>query len=148
MKNKPAFKAIWLLALLLWGCGSGADPNRPPQIRYGEDACDRCQMIINEGRYAAGYVLPNGQDRRFDDIGCMLKHHQQHQEPVANFWVVDYQNREWINAKNAVFVKSGVITTPMASGIIALASRDNAEEIAAQTGEANILIFEELVSKK
>lgn len=145
MKRKQFLKAIGVLALALWGCGSGADPNRPPQIRYGEDACDRCQMIINEARYAAGYVLPNGQERRFDDIGCMLNHHQQQQEQAANFWVVDYHSGEWINAKNAVFVKSSEITTPMASGIIALASRESAEEIAAQTGEANILTFEELV---
>ena len=57
------FLLALLVGLFLAACGSGTDLEEPPDIRYGEDVCQRCAMIINEARYAATYVTPDGQTK-------------------------------------------------------------------------------------
>jgi copper chaperone NosL len=53
-----------LVALIfLAACNSGPELDEPPEIRYGEDTCSRCLMIINEARYAASYVTGTGEVR-------------------------------------------------------------------------------------
>lgn len=137
----PGFAVI-----LLSGCKGGADLNQPPNIRYGEDPCDECHMIISEARYAGAFVTQNGQGRRFDDIGCMLIYQNKRQENVANFWVADYQNQEWINANRAYLVKSDSLTTPMGFGIVAFASKPDAGKIV-QEYRGRIEPFAELLKE-
>lgn len=111
------------------GCKSGGNLDQPPTIRCGEDPCDECFMLINEARYAAAYVVKSGEARRFDDIGCLLIYHKKHQENVAYFWVNDFNSQKWLNARNAFFVKSDSIQTPMGFGIIAFASEKTANDV-------------------
>jgi copper chaperone NosL len=132
---------VFLLSLaalsltLLVACGSGPDLDEPPEIRYGEDVCDRCLMIINEARYAAAYVTPEGDARLFDDIGGMAASIDEAPEEVAVFWVHDYDTEEWLKAKKAFYVESDDLLTPMGFGIIAFADEGRAEEwAAAQAG--------------
>lgn len=40
---------LWVLAGFLSGCGSG---ETLPRVRYGEDMCANCRMIINDPQYA------------------------------------------------------------------------------------------------
>ena len=52
--------AIWfitcvMLFLTLAACGGGTDTTQPPEILYGQDVCDECDMIISEEKYAAAY---------------------------------------------------------------------------------------------
>ncbi len=123
--------AILLLAFLV-SCSSSVDKNRPPQIRYGEDPCDECYMLINEERFAAAYITEDGTVRRFDDIGCMVTYLKKHPETVATFWVVDYQTHMWVNATTATFVKAKDLKSPMGYGLIAVGNEAVAREIAGQ----------------
>jgi copper chaperone NosL len=140
---------IFLLALLLVGvaaaCSPGAAVDQPPAIRYGEDACDHCQMIINEPRFAASYVTAGRETRRFDDIGNMMSHYGKYKEDVAAFWVHDYETEEWLAAEEAYFVVSRKIYTPMGHGIIALDDAERAASLAIEH-EGQVVTFSELVA--
>ncbi len=128
---------IYLLLITLPGlitgvsCSSGPDFDEPPDIRYGEDSCERCLMIINEARYAAAYVTEPGETRRFDDIGGMFAYNDEISEDVAVFWVHDFDTEEWLKADEAFYVKSQK-QTPMGFGIIAFADQQRADQWAAE----------------
>jgi copper chaperone NosL len=84
-------------------------------------------MIIDDARFAAAYTTTTGDVRRFDDIGDMLLHSQQHQEEIHIYWVHDYETTDWINADQAILVLSPNLTTPMAWGVAAFAEPGAAE---------------------
>ena len=127
------FMVLAVLSLtVLAACGGGPDLDEPPEIRYGEDVCDRCLMIINEARYAAAYVTADGEARLFDDIGGMVASIDEAAEDVAVFWVHDYDTEEWLKADEAFYVESDDLVTPMGFGIVAFADRSRAEEWAAE----------------
>ena len=115
----------WLLA-----CQSGQKADQPPTIRYGEDPCDECFMLINEKRFAAAYVTEQGEVRRFDDIGCMIVHMKKHADKVKKFWVVDYNSQRWLDAQRAYFVKSTQLETPMGYGVVAFQDSAMAQQFA------------------
>jgi copper chaperone NosL len=126
-------RSIVVLGLiLLVACGRGPDLDEPPDIRYGADVCDRCAMIINEARYAAAYVIPDGETRLFDDIGGMVAYNDEVAEDVAVFWVHDYDTEEWLKADEAYFAKSEELLTPMGFGIVAFASQERAVDWAGE----------------
>ena len=77
-----------LLLLALAACGGGADTTQPPEILYGQDVCDECDMIISEEKYAAAYWTAEGEARRFDDVGEMLVFMADNREPTDRKSVV------------------------------------------------------------
>lgn len=129
--RKIASVIFMIVFLTISACSSSPNFDEPPDIRYGEDICDRCIMIISEARYASAYVTKSGEIRRFDDIGGMVAHEDELREDVAVFWVHDYETEEWLKAKEAVYVKSQQ-QTPMGFGIVAFAEREQAEAWADQ----------------
>ena len=131
-----------LLVSLLAAC-AGADLDAPPEILYGADVCDRCNMIISEARFAAAYVTDAGDVRRFDDIGGMFAYDAEHGEDVHAFWVHDYDSAAWLRADEAAFVVSERINSPMAFGIAAFESQAAADSFAAEENGA-LLDFEAL----
>jgi len=135
---------LWTAALGLVTCGTPS-PDQPPKIRYGEDMCDECKMLISEARFAAAYVTESGAIRRFDDLGGMFAYRQKHPEPVARYWVHDYKTAMWIRADRATFVQSPEIQTPMGYGVVALASRAEAESLAQAKG-GKILSLQDLLA--
>ena len=76
--QRPATNAgLWLvmcllLALALAACGGGADTTQPPEILYGQDVCDECDMIISEEKFAAAYWTAAGEAGRLDGGGERL----------------------------------------------------------------------------
>jgi hypothetical protein len=59
----------WLMLLLLMSCQQAV---QPPTIRYGEDACANCRMLINEAPYACAIETEAGEVRKYDDFNCMF----------------------------------------------------------------------------
>ena len=126
---------LLLSALLLTACARGATTAAPPEIRYGEDTCTECNMIISDPRYAAGYAheLSTGryESLAFDDIGDLLAHLEKHRERKVVAWYVhDYTTAEWLDATTAYYVLSDEIHSPMGHGIAAHATHDGAEALA------------------
>ena len=134
---------LWIVtSLLLAGC-EGRPSARPPTIRYGEEPCVQCRMLIGDARYAAALVTAAGEAQKFDDIGCLIRYQAQHPESPQAVWVRAYRADEWLAADQAVFVHSTELATPMGSGLVALA----AEKDAAQWGRemrGEVVRFEEL----
>lgn len=136
-----------VLVVGLTACASqAADEPTPPEIHLGEDACQFCQMIISDERYAAGYLTAAGDEFIFDDIGDMFKHHQQQPAAVTAFFVHDHNEHTWIRAETAVYVLSPDLPTPMLSGLAAFAGEAEASRFAAEAG-GDSFTFDELLER-
>lgn len=110
---------LFLWALFL-ACGDPAEG--PAPIAFGRAACDHCQMVISDARYAAQIRL-GGRVYRFDDPGCafaFLEARPDGGAAATELWVTDEDDLEWIDARSA-FYRSGR-RTPMAYGFGAIAS--------------------------
>ena len=122
---------ILVVLMTIVSCSSGPDFDEPPDIRYGEDSCERCLMIINEARFAAAYLTDAGETRLFDDIGGMVAYNDEISEDVAVFWVHDFDTEEWLKAEEAFYVESQQ-QTPMGFGVIAFAEQQRADQWATE----------------
>jgi len=103
----------------------------PPAIRFGEDSCATCGMVIADARFAAAWRDASGTAARFDDTGCMVKLLRE-QDPgaTATFYVRDYSDESWVDAPAAAYVVSDEVKSPMAYGIAAFASNEAAGTLA------------------
>ncbi len=140
---------LLVLGILAAGCGSRVDPNEPPEIVYGEDVCDQCNMIISDDRFAAAAVVEEApQDyayRLFDDIGDMLAYREEHPDlDFVRLWVHDYNTREWLDAATAAYVVAVEIRSPMAYGFAAFATQEAAVAFAQRFPDGQVLTWEEL----
>ena len=136
MRMRIILLVMVVLTLLAAGC-SQATEIKPPTIRYGEDKCADCDMIISDERFAAAAIREiNAGDYEsllFDDIGDLVRYMAQHndQKFVAAY-VHDYDTKAWIEAEKAVYMDSDTLKTPMATGLAASSSQSGAEALAAQ----------------
>ena len=139
---------VVLPALLLAACGDDASADEPPEIEYGRDTCDRCNMIISEERYASGLVDEDGEKLVFDDTGEMVAFMQDDPEAYAawRIWVHDYDSVEWIDGATAFYVYSQDTNTPMGTGVIAFKTREAAEAFA-QENEGMVMDWQTLLSE-
>jgi copper chaperone NosL len=124
-------------AALLSGC-SGAPNDGPPKVRYGQDECVLCGMILTDQRHVAALrVTQDGEQRDllFDDIGDMLEYERDNAPlDVRRRFVHDFETRRWIDAAEAAFLRSEKIHTPMGSGIVAFAEESRGLARATQEG--------------
>jgi copper chaperone NosL len=112
------------LGIILAGC-----QNREPEpvAIQPEDMCGFCRMAISEKRYAAQFIDIDDQPFKFDDIGCMFNFIQSEgnkERIVRAYFVMDFNDGQWLKADNAHYVRSSELKTPMGSGIVAF--RDEA----------------------
>jgi copper chaperone NosL len=133
----------WLfVASLLAGC-QRVDISSPPTVRFGDEACASCHMIISDERFAAALVTAAGDALKFDDIGCLIQHEAPHARPEVTYWVRDYSSQGWLNARDATFVQSTSVLSPMGHGMAALPTALAARELASGP-TSRILRFSEL----
>lgn len=143
----PALLALVLLAMPLAACRQQADFATPPEIAYGQDTCDRCNMIISEENMAAAYWTVGGEAYRFDDIGEMLALIEETQPDLASVWVHDYVDGAWLHADEATFVLGSGVSTPMGFGIVAFADPDAGRALAHGVADAQVLDFATLQAR-
>ncbi len=103
-----------------------------PVAIAAEDMCSYCRMAISEKRVAAELIDSESQAFKFDDIGCMVNFvkNQKNSAKTVAYFVMDFENREWVKAESAFFVRSNEIRTPMNGGIIAFKDRAKAQAAA------------------
>lgn len=142
-------RALAALALLLSaGLACSARVDGPPHLEEDRTACSHCGMLVSERMFAAGYRMPGGEARVFDDIGCLLE--AVRAEPGAaalEFWFHDAVSREWMEGRRAVFVRSPTLNTPMAGGMVAYADADAARAAAAANGGRVIASLDALLKE-
>ena len=132
------------LVIVLSACQPQASDPKPPEIIFGQDVCTRCGMMIGEARFAASVQLSSGEYLKFDDAGEMFAYHTEHPDlQVAHWWVHDYLSEEWIDAESSYFVKSDSLQTPMGTGVVCFATKQNAETFSAENG-GTIYNFDEM----
>ena len=125
---------LWVSAfVLLSGCSPKNLPE-PPNIHCGKDVCDECRMIIADKKLAAGFVDKEGNEYKFDDIGCMRLFIEKNKEIPLVFWVHDFGSEEWIDADKAFFTHSPKLMTPMGYGIAAFSNEDSAKQFLRTNG--------------
>jgi len=121
---------ILVLIILLSACGNGKQTG-PADVKWDRDSCKRCQMMLSERNFSAQVRVfapeKRSQVYKFDDIGCAVlwlykeglykegSNLSYSNDPKTEIWVNDFKTRNWINAKQAWFIK-GVIT-PMGYGL-------------------------------
>lgn len=128
---------LLIIALVVGACAEGQTVVEPPVIRYGEDRCAHCGMIISDVRFAAGYLYEVGEGRYksviFDDIGDMVHYAgEQDGQTIRAWYVHDYASEEWLDALQAHYVVSEEIQSPMGSGVAARGSLAAAQALAAE----------------
>lgn len=121
---------VMFAAVGLWGC-AGDDPEAPPAVRFGDDVCVACNMILSDRRFTTATVAQDERGRArvllFDDFNCQARYEAEHSELVIlRRWAHDYDTMEWIAPEHAHFVRSDGMHTPMASFTAAYAARDRA----------------------
>jgi copper chaperone NosL len=125
------------IATLLLGC-SGRAEDGPPHVRWGQDECAHCGMIVTDERFAAALrVVTEGEQRdlAFDDIGDMIAYEREHNTlDIRKRFVKDFETKQWTDASSAAFVQNDQTHTPMGSGIIAFTRQAHAEACAARSG--------------
>lgn len=97
-----------------------------------EDMCSYCKMVISEKQYAAELIDSEGQAFKFDDIGCMANFikSKRNNAKTAAYFVMDFNERQWIKAEDAYYVRSSELTTPMNGEIIGFKTESKAQEAA------------------
>ena len=133
---------IVCLSLGLSNFGCVGETNAPPKIRYGQEACSECKMVIAEERFAASLTDQGGSVFKFDDIGCLLTFMKKQNVLPESAWVHDESSGSWMDARGAFYAFSSEIS-PMGYGILAFRSMAEARE-SSTTPPAKVMPFDEL----
>ncbi|HEY0656501.1 MAG TPA: nitrous oxide reductase accessory protein NosL [Chryseosolibacter sp.] len=115
--------ALLLISIMLIACSVEPEP-----LQFGKDGCHYCKMTLMDNKFGAEIVTSKGKIYKFDDVNCMLNFHNSGQvqtSDMKNVLIIDFsQPEKLIDARNALYVKSGNIKSPMASGIAAFESNE------------------------
>jgi copper chaperone NosL len=131
--------------LLLLALACQADQR--PQAIEAHDTCASCRMAISQPQYAAQVVDREGTAYKFDDIGCMLRYLNNHTFPQRRLYVMDYVNRQWLEAGSAVFVRSEAIRSPMSGGLAAFRDQSAAQQFL-KNSSGQMISFAELIGRE
>jgi copper chaperone NosL len=118
------------VVVLVECAGCAVDANGPPHIDLDRTACAHCGMLVSEPVFAAAYQPAGLPARILDDIGCLLDEARRDTAAdTARVWVHDATSGAWMDARDAVFMQSPTLRTPMNGGLMAfrdLAAADQA----------------------
>lgn len=136
----------------LWTAACAARAGEPPEIVVDRSVCSHCGMLISERIYAAALRTPDGAERVFDDIGCLLAAVRASwsagsADAAVRVWVHDAGDASWIEAPAALFVTSPSLRTPMGGGIVAYRNQSDAVRAAETHGGTVVTSLNELVAR-
>ena len=126
----PVLFFLLILAgpLLAGGCGDG-----PRAIQVGAEECAHCRMLVSENRFAAQLVTDRGRSYVFDSIECMAEFLDDGvevpEDRVGSLWVTDFSEPgHWLDAREAHFLRSEELRSPMGLNLSAHAAEAGARE--------------------
>ena len=116
-------------SLVLPAC-SGEPETGPVEVKWDQDNCERCRMMLSDRNFAAQirYFPEDKRSRvvKFDDIGCAvlwIKDQQWNNDPKTQIWVVDHSSGEWIDARKATYLRKN--NSPMGYDLGAQSETDS-----------------------
>jgi copper chaperone NosL len=129
MEKKTAIATMtMILCLFLVSCKVEPEP-----LHYGKDGCYACKMTLMDKKFGAEILTTKGKVYKFDDVNCMLNFYNSGEVPPENMQevlIIDFsQPEKLIDARNALYVKSESIKSPMASNIAAFGSNDDMKKL-------------------
>lgn len=119
---------VTAVVLLLFATACSQEP---VEIHYASDECAHCKMMITDEQFAAQLVTEKGKALKFDAIECMAVYHRENKGDLSGskLWVSNYNDPgTWLDAYEAQYVKSEVIKSPMGESLLALPTKEAAEE--------------------
>lgn len=123
-KNTSLFIFIGWLSLAISGCNTHPEP-----IRIGKDNCDYCKMMISDNRFGGEIVTKKTKVFKFDDEHCIigfLDSKKIKQEDIAGIYFTDFCSpHQLVNVKNAHFLQSPGLKSPMNGNIAAFTHEDS-----------------------
>ncbi len=121
------------IAAIAVACAAG--PPVPVAIDTATDTCSHCRMVISSRSTAAQVVAPGEEPLLFDDLGCLREYLAATAlPPRAAVFVASHLTGAWVRAGDAVFTEMTGLQTPMGSGLIAHANRDERDADPAAAG--------------
>ncbi|MFK5972374.1 MAG: nitrous oxide reductase accessory protein NosL [Flavobacteriaceae bacterium] len=137
------FPILVLMVLSVTACNIN-----PKAIEYGSDGCHYCSMTIVDRQHAAQIVTTKGKVFTFDAIECMMNHLKDiDAAEVALFLVNDYKRPgELIDARNATYLISEKIPSPMGEFLSAFQDKEEGEKIKLQHG-GELYMWNELLNR-
>ena len=118
-----AFRLVLAVVSLLFIAACSNEPETGPgEVRWDRETCERCVMTVSDPNFSAQIRGgPAGEKQeliKFDDLGCAvlwLDQQSWKNNPEIEIWVNQYQTGDWIDAKQAYYVKNQL--TPMNYGL-------------------------------
>ena len=146
MSRALARRVAGLVSVVGLACASPS----PRAIGYGRESCGHCHMTIADPRFAAELVTRTGKTYVFDDVGCLAAFVREGTVPAAQvhgLWVSDYLEPDsLLDARQAVYLQTDSLATPMGSHLAALRASPAAERLRARLG-ATLLAWEEIPAR-
>jgi copper chaperone NosL len=127
-KRNIAMATTVVLCLSLIACKV-----KPEPLQFGKDGCYDCKMTLMDNKFGAEIVTTKGKIYKFDDVNCMLNFYNSGKvstDEMKDVLIVDFSKPEkLIDARNALYVKSDFIKSPMASNIAAFESHEDLKQL-------------------
>jgi copper chaperone NosL len=135
-KSKMERKNITTAAMILLCLSLVACKVEPEPLQFGKDGCHACKMTLMDNKFGAEIVTSKGKIYKFDDANCMLTFYNSGQVPteeMKEILIVDFSKpKKLIDARNALYVKSEAIKSPMASNIAAFEANEDLKKLNAE----------------
>jgi copper chaperone NosL len=144
MLKMKTISFVFLINLFLLSCKV-----EPKPIEYGNDHCDFCDMTVVDKTHASEVTTKKGRSKVYDAIECMVNDLNQNNDEnkMAYILVANYDKPgDLIDAKNATFLISKKIKSPMGAFLSAFTSKQIAEKYQNDFG-GELYSWSELKSK-
>ncbi|VXD18291.1 nitrous oxide reductase accessory protein NosL [Marinoscillum sp. 108] len=115
-------------------------------VNIDQDLCKHCGMLIRDRSFVALAVDADHRTQTFDAIECLVNYLKVHDEAsFSQLLVTDYsRSNGWIEAKDAFYIKSSAIPSPMGAYLSAYSNLQEVQNIQTQMG-GDIFTWTELL---
>lgn len=128
---------------------AGACAPRPEPIRYGEDVCAHCRMVIMDERYGAELVTTKGRVFKFDSIECLAAYvlEMSDSSDIHSLWVTAFHTPgQLIRVDEAVLLRSRALNSPMGANLTAFNAAVVSGDSAVNAFGGEVLSWEDVLA--
>ncbi|MBS1760869.1 MAG: nitrous oxide reductase accessory protein NosL [Bacteroidetes bacterium] len=125
-KNTLAAASVILFTFLLSSCSA-----KPEPFVAGKDNCHFCKMGLTDTRFGAEILTKKGKVFKFDDLHCLIafnKAGSEKEDNISRTLAIDFNKpNTFVDVKEAFFVTSPELKSPMGSNTAAYSTKAEAE---------------------
>lgn len=136
-----------LVVVLLFASQAWAhDAHEPAETDFKSDICAECKMLVTSKSYAA-QIVGSSAPLFFDDIGCLVQYERQGKiavDEVHGRFVRSVAGDAWLPVKDAFWVLTRDVRTPMGYGLHAFADKKGADGFVKGKTGAKVLAWKDV----